>query len=432
MKKVVSLLLSCSLMLSAAFTGCSSSSPSNSTSKASDQKVTVNFWHVYSENFGAPVIREAVQKFNAEHKDILVKDTYNANMYPGLMQNLQAEVAAGQSPSIVMIGYNYLKYFASNFQYVQPNDIINKIPADKDYLSSNYLDNILNLAKVDGKQIGMPYAISTPMLYYNADLFKKAGLNPDNPPATWEDVQKDAKAITEKTKNYGFYMQEYSDNWAMQGMLESNGAHIMTDGKASFFSQPAVDAYQMLANMVKDKSALHITADEGIQSFINGKVGILFGTSAKIGTIQKGAKFKLVGAKAPGFKNKETRIPAGGNFLSIMAKGDSEQKASWEFIKFLMQPEWLAKWSENTGYLPPRKGVAEDPKGLKSYIESNPLMGINFGQMASIQPWVAFPNDVGVKAEKIFADTRDKILGGEATPSTALKSAQDQINQLLQ
>jgi len=432
MKKVVSLFLSLMLVFSMlGVSGCGSSKKNENDSKSSGP-VTVNFWHVYSENFGAPVLKEAIAAFNAQHKDIVVKDTYNPNMYPGLMQNLQAEVASGSSPSIVMIGYNYVKYFASNFQYVEPSAIISKIPEDKNYLSDNFLNNVLSLAQVDGKQIGLPYAISTPMLYINADLFKAAGLDPNNPPTTMEEVREAAKTISKKTGKYGFYMQEYSDNWAVQGLLESNGASIMTNGKASFATQEAVDAYKLLSDMVLvDKSALHITADEGIQSFINGKVGMLYGTSAKIGTIQKGAQFKLTATSAPGFKGKEVKIPAGGNFLSIMAKTEAEQKASWEFIKFLMQPEWLAKWSKNTGYLPPRKGVAEDPNGLKSYIESNPLMGINFKQMANVKSWVAFPNDVGVKAEQIFANTRDKILGGTDTPDKALKSAQDQINELL-
>jgi len=421
------------VMIAGLFSACSKKDKASSSGN-SDKPIEITFWHVYSENFGAPVIKEMVETFNASQDKIIVKDVYNADMYPGLMQNLQAEVASGNYPSIVMIGYNYLKYFAANFNYTSPEDIITKyVPDDKNYLSETFLDNILSLAQVDGKQVGIPFSISTPILYYNADLFRAAGLDPDKIPETWTEVREYAKQITEKTGEYGFYMQEYADNWAVQGLLEGNGARILSDdGLAAFASPEAVEAYQLLADMVLvDKSALHITADEGIQAFINGKVGIFVGTSAKIGTIQSGAQFDLRGGKFPVFEGKDRRVPAGGNFLAIMSQKEDEQKAAWEFIKFVMQSEWLAKWCQNTGYLPPRQEVAEDPDGLKDYIAENQLMGAAFSEMDGIYPWAAFPGDVGTRAEQLFADTRDKILGGEATPQEALEAAQKELNELL-
>ncbi|WP_314067908.1 ABC transporter substrate-binding protein [uncultured Vagococcus sp.] len=404
------------------------SSCSGSDAKPEKKMVEVSFWHVFSENFGAPVIKEMVAAFNDSQSEINVTEVYNPDMYPGLMQNLQAEVAAGEAPSIAMIGYNYINYFADNFEFVDPETLVeNQVPEDKRYLEETFLPNILSLGQVDGKQIGLPYAISTPILYYNADLFKQAGLEP-KAPVTWQEVRELAQIIQQKTGNFGFYMQEYADNWAIQGLLESNGARILTDGKASFASKEAIQAYELLADMVQNKSALHMGADEGIQAFSNGKVGMLLGTSAKIGTIQRAVEFELKGGTFPVFAGKERRIPAGGNFLPIMAKEPEEQKAAWQFIKFMMEPEWLAKWSENTGYLPPREEVATDPEGLKGYIEENELFGIAFKEMAEIHSWVAFPDDVGAQAEQLFANTRDQILDGTVSVEKALKQAEDEIN----
>lgn len=435
-KKMTALWLS-AVMAAGILAGCGGKSADSGSSgpAASEKPVEITFWHVYSENFGAPVIAEMVEAFNQSQDRIVVREVYNPDMYPGLMQNLQAEVASGNSPSIVMIGYNYLKYFAANFNYISPDEIIKTyVPEDKNYLGDTFLDNILTLAQVDGEQIGIPFSISTPIIYYNADLFQAAGLDPDKPPASWNEVREMAKVITEQTGEYGFYMQEYADNWAVQGLLESNGARMLSDdGVSAVFASPeAAGAYQVLADMVlEDKTALHMTADEGIQAFINGKVGIFCGTSAKIGTIQSGANFDLRGAEFPVFEGQERRLPAGGNFLPIMSQTEEEQKAAWEFMKFIMQPEWLAKWSENTGYLPPRQDVAEDPDGLKAYIEDNQLMGIAFDEMGEIYSWVAFPGDVGAQAEQIFANTRDKILDGSMSVENALNEAQEEINRLL-
>ncbi|WP_101877534.1 ABC transporter substrate-binding protein [Lachnoclostridium edouardi] len=421
-----------------ALTGCSgggstNEQPAESGAETTKEPIEITFWHVYSENFGAPVIKEMVEEFNNTHDDIKVKEVYNPDMYPGLMQNLQAEVAAGNPPSICMIGYNYIKYFAANFNYISPQDLVDQyVPEDKDYLSTTFLDNVLSLAQVDGEQIGLPYCISAPILCYNPDLFQQAGLDPEKGPESWAEVQEYAKQITEKTGEYGFYMQEYADNWAVQGLLESNGASMLQDDKAAFATPEGVEAYQILADMVlKDKSALHITADEGIQAFCNGKVGIACISSAKIGTVTQAAQFDVKGAAFPGFEGKEKKLPTGGNFLPITAQTEEEQKAAWEFIKFVMQPEWLAKWTENTGYLPPRQEVKEE-EGLKAYIEENQMLKVAFDEMEDLQPWAAYPGDMGTQAEQLLADTRDKILDGSQTPEEALKEAQDTLNKMLE
>lgn len=417
-------------VLALGIAGCGDS---GDTAKKADGKVQVTFWHVYLENFGAPAIKDMVDEFNKSQDKIEVKAVYNPDMYPGLMQNLQAEVAAGKYPSMVMIGYNYLKYFDQNFQYVSPTQLCKDVPGDADYLSTNFMPNILELAQVEDRQVGVPYSISAPILYYNADLYRQAGLDPDQPPVTWDDVRAHAKAIKEATGNYGFYMQEYQDNWSVQGLLESNGARMLSeDGKTATFASPeSAEAYQLLRDMViEDKSALHMAADEGIASFSSGKVGILAGTSAKIGTISSAVSFDLRGTTYPIFGGKERRLPVGGNFIAITAQDPEVQKASWEFLKFMMKEQNLAKWTIETGYLPPRPEARED-EALKAQIAKSEPLRAAFEEMDTLAPWAAFPGDVGVRAEKMFADARDRILGGKATVMDALQQAQDELNKLL-
>ncbi len=415
-----------SILLLAFLVGCGSKAPTE------DGVTEVTFWHVFSESFGAPAINEIVDSFNESQDEIKVTAVYNPDMYPGLMRNLQAEVVAGNNPSIVMIGYNYLKYFEENFNYKSPQEIVDKlVPEDKDFINETFLDNILTLAQVDGKQVGLPHSISTPIVYYNADMFEAAGLDPNKPPVTWEEVRSVAKTINEKTGDYGFYMQEYADNWAIQGLLEGNGASMLKDDKASFASPEAEVAYQVLADMVLvDKSALHITADEGIQAFINGNVGMLVGTSAKIGQIESGAEFDLRAVEFPLFDGKERIIPAGGNFLPIMAESEAEQAAAWKFMKYLMSPENLGKWSLHTGYLPPSDVVLEDPT-VKKHVEENQLYAVALGQVDNIYSWVAYPKDIGPRAEELLAQMRDNILGGNKSVRDALKETQDELNKLL-
>lgn len=406
--------------------------------QASEQKkvTTIEYWHINSESFGAPTVRELIAKFQEQNPDIKVIEKFQPNVYTGLMQNLQAALAAGKPPAVAQIGYNYVAYAAANFPHLSIEDAVKLNAADKDFLTNNYLPNILDLGRINGKVEGLPYSISNPVMYYNADLVKQAGLDPEKPPQTWAELEKAAKVIKEKTGAYGLYVQEAGDNWTQQALMESNGGRILAykDGKpvAAFNTPESIQAYEQLAKMVlNDKTALHATTEEGFQAFVTGKVGYYIATIARRANIEKSAKFKVSAAVFPTYGDKERRIPAGGNTLFIFAKDPEQQKAAWRFIKFLESPEALAMWTKGTGYIPPRKGVADDPKGLKEFLVQNPLMKAAVEQLPSVVSWVNFPGPNGLQAEQALVDARDSILSGKQTPADALRDAAEKVNKLL-
>ncbi len=279
-----------------------------------------------AETQGGIAVEELVNTFNQQSDTIEVIARYNPDMYKGLMQNLQAEAASGNYPALVQVGWAFLDYFSNNFAYQQPQAVIDQyFPDDKNYLTDNFLPNVLELAvNSSEEQVGIPYSVSNPVLYLNRDLLKEAGLSEEGP-ETWQELREFSKAIKDKTGKYGFYMQEPADNWATQALLESNGARLLQDGKAAFASKEGIEAYQMLADMVNiDKSALHIGWDEGVQSFVDGNVGMLYTTIARRAQVQSGAKFDAATVPSPAWEGKDIRIPAGGCFLAITAQ-DEEQ-----------------------------------------------------------------------------------------------------------
>ena len=417
-----------------ALAGCGA----DNTKKVSDGgKVKIEYWHVASESFGGATVKELVADFNKTHPNIEVVEKYNPDMYKGLTQNLQAAMASGKNPDVVQMGWSYLNYAAENLKYTDIPKMINeKVPADKDFLEKNYLPNVLALAQTDdGKQIGIPYSVSVPVLFYNPEVFEKAGLDPNNPPKTWAEVQKAAKQIKEKTGIMGFFMQEYADNWAQQALIESNGGKMLKKEngktKAAFDSPEAADAYQLLADMVKDGSGLHATNEEGFQAYLSGKLGMVCTTIGKRANFEKSAKFKVMVAPFPVFDGKQLQVPAGGNFLMVLSKDDAKQKAAWEFIKYLESPAALAKWSTGTGYLPPRKDVEQDPNGFKKMIEENKNIQAALSTMPNLVKWASFPGANGLQAEQMLIDVRDVILSGKQTAAEALHTTAEKVNSIL-
>ena len=400
-------------------------------------KTTIEYWHVNAESFGGPTVKQLVEKFNKENPTIEVVEKYNPDMYKGLTQNLQAAMASGKNPDVVQMGYSYLNYAGENLKYSNIQEIIDKyVPSDKTFLQDNYLPNILALATTDdGKQIGVPYSVSVPVLYYNPEIFKQAGLDPSKPPRTWQEVSQYAQTIKSKTGTVGFFMQEFADNWAQQALMESNGGQILAkkDGRtvAGFDSPESAQAYQLLADMVKNGSGLHATNEEAFQAFLSGKLGMVCTTIGKRENFEKSAKFTVLAGQFPSFEGKQRKVPAGGNLLMVFSKDPDKQKAAWTFVKFLESPEALAMWTKGTGYMPPRKGITEDPKGLKDFVAQNKLMQAATSQMPDIVKWASFPGANGLQAEQALIDIRDVILGGKQSAADALKAAATKINAML-
>lgn len=438
-------LLAASMLL----TGCGASEESGSTTQnvastttknentSNGEKIKIEYWHCNADGQGGATVEELVAKFNESNDHIEVVAKYNPDMYKGLMQNLQAEAAVGNCPAVVQIGWAYLEYFSNNFSYLEPQDAIDKYDAeDSTFLTDNFLPNILELAtNSEGSQIGIPYSLSSPVFYYNVDLFREAGL-PEEGPETWEQVIEYSKIIKEKTGKYGLYIQEPSDNWATQALIESNGGKFMTTDAngnvtATFASEEGISAYQTWADMVADGTALHISWEEGVQAFNSGEVAMLYTTIARRANIQSSAQFEAAAVNSPVWEGKDRVIPAGGCFLAITAQTEEQQAAAWEFEKYLYSIESMAAWTIGTGYVPPRKDVADSPEGLKSFLEENEMMKAATTQMDDVVKWTSFPGDAGLEAEQILIDVRDEILNGNVTAEEGLTNAQNKINELL-
>ena len=438
MKKKLFSLLTLTIISSVLFVGCGNDS--TDSDKAGDdksskngEKVQIEYWHVNAENQGGKTVDELVKQFNEQSDTVEVTAKYNPDMYKGLLQNLQAEAATGNSPDVVQIGWAFLDYFSNNFSYITPQEVVDKhFEEDKSFLKDNFLPNVMDLAKdSEDNQVGIPYSLSTPVLYINKDILREAGLD-ENGPKTWEEVVSFSDTIKEKTGKYGLYIQEPADNWATQAILESNGAKMITDGKASFASEEGINAYQTYADLVLDsKSALHISWDEGVNSFINGEVGMCYTTIARRANIQEGAKFDVASVKSPEWEGKDVKLPAGGCFLAITSDSEEKQKAAWEFEKFLYSVESMAAWTEGTGYVPPRKDVDKDEKGLKKFLEENEMMNAAIEQMPDVVSWTSFPGDAGLEAEQILLDVRDEILNGSVDVKEGLTDSQNKINEIL-
>ena len=412
--------------------GCGSTASADS---GDDGKVKIQYWHINSENQGGATVQEFIDEFNASQDKIEVEGRFN-NGYDELLKNLQADTAAGNAPSIVQVSWSNIEYFPANFSYISPEEVIsNYFPEDETFLTDTFDESILNLARnSEGTLAGVPYSISNPVLFYNADLLREAGLSEDGP-QNWDDFVSFAKTVKEKTGKYGDYLQE-GDTWVLQAVLESGGASMLTrDGDtatATFNSEKGKAAMQSYADMVlTDESAVHLTnLDDGLKAFNDGEVAMCISSIAKATHIINSANFDVRSTTFPTFDGEDRAVPAGGCYLAITAQEEEEQKAAWEFIKFLCSDDNAAKWVAGTGYVPSTKG-AENSQILKDYLEQNPLMQAAMDQRADAVQWTAWPGSA-LEAQQALIDMRDQILGGTKDVSTAMDECQAKVQGFIE
>ena len=309
------------------------------------------------------------------------------------------------------------------------------IKAEKGWDKLGYNPALLSLGQVQGKQVGIGFSLSTPIVYFNADLVQKAGVNPDQFPTTWDgiiEVAKKSKAANPKT--YSMHVDwEITGNWMLQALVFSNGGSMLTaDEKKVAFDGPAGKAaMNTFAKAVNEGEMRNNSIQNSSQDFTTGNLAVLITSTSNLGQItrQVGDKFKLRTSLMP--IQKDGRLPSGGNVAMMFAKTPAKQQAAWEYIKFATGPLGATTMVKGTGYFPANEIPANDPSMLKPFYEKNPNHLTAIKQMPVLTGWYAFPGENGLKITDVIKDHLQTVISKNAKPEAALADMATAVQNLL-
>lgn len=441
MKRVFAMVLALTLM-AGVLAGCSSGKPSGQAPATSNQVINVTFWHAMGGTNGK-AIDALVDKFNKSHSNIQVKAVFQGS-YDDLFNKLK--VAGNAGPSVIQVYDIGTRYMIDSKQIVPVQQFVD---ADKMDLS-DFEPNILAYYTVDNKLYSMPFNTSTPILYYNKTAFKDAGLDPNKPPTTWEEVAADAKALTKKDASgktrYGVSFAIYG--WFFEQFLAREGALYTDNGngrdaratKAIFNSKEGVDLLTWWQGMVKDGIAGNYgrTTADTQKAFQAGTTAMFVDSTAVLRAQIDGVagKFDIGTAFLPHPKGKEDGgvIIGGGSLWIMKARPDAEQKAAWEFVKWLSQPEQQAYWSISSGYFPIVKSAHQQPE-LVQFVQKYPQFKTAVDQLHSTTINRATQGAViGVfpQARQTIEGAIEQVLLNKATPQEALDKAADTVTKAIE
>lgn len=357
--------------------------PAQATTAPAAGATKIEFWSLLTGQLGDR-LQAQIDEYNASQDKVQIVNV-NQGGYDQLQAKLLAAVAAGNPPVVTMVDYKNVPFYAQQGVF----EPISTFASQDDM--KDFIPGLLTDLTYHGQVYALPFNRSTQGLYYNKDLFKAAGLDPDKPPATWEEVIEDSKKISDPAKNqYGIYSTG-NMQWYFEPIVDQYGGKISNDDCEFIFNDDAgIKAAKMLQGMVEDKlavapSVLTGTWDQQAVEFVQGKVAMMRQSTAVQGYIGNTVKFDWGFAPFPGGPAGRAVTSGGGN-LAISAKATPEQKAAaWDFVKFLTSAEQSAKFHMATGYMPSRYSVMELPE-VKDFYKTHPSWLVSVKQLADVKP----------------------------------------------
>lgn len=398
----------CSLMLFA--TGNKETDATSSASKTTEEKKTVEkvsvnksayevtepieivWWHALENQYN-DTINTIVDGFNNSQSLIKVKAEYIGN-YATVNESLVAAQAAGTGlPAVVVANTPYVaQYGASGLC-----EDLTPYAAAFDYDFKDFGDGMMRAASYDGKQVALPFLISTQVMYYNKDMAKAKGIEI---PEKFDDMDDFFEKVVEfnadgTTKTWGTIIPGW-DQWYFETFFLNNGSKLINKDNIStdLGEEDGIETTKEIYDWIKNGYAYFAVGKDASsvmrQTFIDGKAFSVIHTSSLYNTyVSKCKNFEVGMSWLPSGDTKNQEI--GGCVLLIPAKNDQKTKnAAWQFLSYLCSKEVNMKWADETGYMPTRKSVLETSEG-KEFLQRKPAFKCIFDNLDYINPRIQHP-----------------------------------------
>ena len=373
------------------------------------------------------VVDGIVADFEAANPDITVNAIYSGNYDDTRVRALSA-LSSGE-PAQLAVMFSIDAYDLIEQELIVAFDDIEGV--DPAWLDSFYPALMAN-GRIEGKTWGIPFQRSTIVAYYNKDMFRAAGLDPESPPSTWEEMISMGQALT-NGDTYGLMIPSTGyPYWMFQALAIQNGKEVMSnDGLTTYFDDEAVvDTLEFWLSLSQEHGIMpEGTVEWGTlrQAFLEGQTAMMWHSTGNLTAVKNNATFDFGVAELPA--NVRPGSPTGGgNFYVFEDTTPEERAAALRLIEFMTSPEQAAAWSIATGYM----GVspaAYETEALKAYTAEFPPALVARNQLENAV--AEFSTFETARVREGLNNAIQAALTGAATPEAALSDAQDAAERLL-
>lgn len=407
-----------------------------------DGPVEIVMWHSMNQA-SEETLQELTDQFNASQNNVRVK-LLNTTSYNDTFTKYRAGLSSGDLPDLVQIQDTSLQGMIDSRSVVPIGACVK---ADE-YDTSDIIPRAVDYWTVAGTLYGMPFNVSNPVLYYNKKAFQKAGLDPNAPPTTLDELRTASQKLVDTgTTKFGYSIK--LDPWYLEHWLAKSGKAYVNNGngrvkratRVVFDNKAGREIFSWLDGMVDDELAINTGPPAGnidnLLAIGAGNAAMTIDTSGNLGSILQvlgSGQFPDVEigvAPMPGPVGKGGVLVGGAALYIPKAASPEKQAAAWKFIEYLLEPSSQAQWSVGTGYVPLRQSALDDPT-LQAAWAATPEYKVAYDQLLSGVENVATAGPVigpYTEVRDIVVDALTRMLTQGEAPRTALSDAADDADQ---
>ena len=407
------------------------------------EPVAIDWWFAHGGRLGEKV-QSIVTDFNNSQSQYKVVATYKGNYHDTMTAGIAAFRAKNPPHILQVFEVGTASMMAARGAIKPVYEVMTEsgLPWSPDA----YLPTVSGYYTTpEGKMLSLPFNSSTPVLYYNVEAFQKAGLDPDTPPKTWQEVADYARKLVAAGYPGGFstawiswiHLENFSAWHNVPFGTRANGFAGL-DTEFVFNKGPQVKHVQQLADWQKEKIFVYGgRRNKGNAKFAAGEVAMYTESSAGYAGFKKTCKFPFRTAMLPYWSDSkgapQNTIIGGASLWVLQGHSAEEYKGVAAFFNYLSKPEVQADWHQFTGYLPITT-AAYDYTRQQGFYKENPDMETALKQMTLNKPTeysrgLRFGNFVQMRA--IMYDTLEAIFAGDKTAQAGMDDAAAKGNRLL-
>lgn len=417
--KVMATVMACVLALTAS---ASVSVMASNNPFAVTEPIKIQWWHALESQY-TPFVEETVAAFNKANPNITVEAVYQGS-YANVNEKLIAAQAANNLPAVTVCNTPLIaEYGAAGL--CEP---LEKYVQNDKWDIKDFGEGLLYSSSYEGKQISLPFLISTQILFYNKDMAKADGITM---PTKWSEMdawlKKATKGERKATAVPGW------DQWYFETFYLNAGVKIINEdtNKTDLGDKAAME----VAAQFKDWQGQGLldwcygtdASTNMRQAFIDGKYFSVMHTTSLYDTYVDRCKFEVGMWYYPGNKTRNSEV--GGSLILIPAKNTQKVKnAAWQFIKYVTGKDVNMKWAEKTGYMPTRKSVFSSAEG-KAFLEKKPAFKAVFDNLDNIYPRIQHPGYSNLS--RIWRDAMAKSIIEKTDLDKEMATAAKLINEAL-
>ncbi|PTD95318.1 ABC transporter substrate-binding protein [Pseudothauera lacus] len=392
----------------------------------------------YPVAVGGPITRIVdgmAADFERENPGIRIKPVYSGS-YQDTIAKVLTAVKGGDAPHIAVLLSTDMYTLIDENAVVAYDDLVST-PAERQWLNSFYPGFMKN-SQTGGKTWGIPFQRSTVVMYWNKELFREAGLDPERAPQTWAELVDYGQRLTRRdaagnVTTWGVQVPSSGfPYWLFQTFTTQNGIELMNAaGTETYFDRPQViEALQFWV----DLSRRHGIHPPGVvewgttpKDFFERKAAIIYTTTGNLTNIRNNAGFEFGVAMLPAGAQRGT--PTGGGNLHIFSRSSAaERAAALKFVQWLSAPERAAQWAIDTGYVAVSPAAWETER-MKRYVADFPAPTVARDQLQYAVAELSTHDNQRVT--KALNDGLQAALTGTKTPAQAMQDAQREAERIL-